>query len=42
MVITDTLAFFIVLLVNDFIRAVLVRYLNNWWCWDLEYSFVSA
>ncbi|KAG7318566.1 hypothetical protein KOW79_018321 [Hemibagrus wyckioides] len=39
MVISDTLTVFIVLLVNDFLRAVVIRLLNHCWCWDLEYTF---
>ncbi|KAB5528328.1 hypothetical protein PHYPO_G00139000 [Pangasianodon hypophthalmus] len=39
MLITDTLTFYIVLLINDFFRAVVIRFLNHCWCWDLEYSF---
>ncbi|KAK3514512.1 hypothetical protein QTP70_018655 [Hemibagrus guttatus] len=39
MVISDTLTVFIVLLVNDFFRAVVIRLLNHCWCWDLEYTF---
>lgn len=42
MVISDTLTVFIVLLVNDFLRAVVIRFLNHCWCWDLEYTFVSV
>ena len=32
---------YITLLIGDFLRAVLVRFLNYCWCWDLEAGFVS-
>lgn len=42
MLISDTLTIYIVLLINDFTRSVVIRFLNHCWCWDLEYSFVSV
>lgn len=42
MLLTDTVTFYVVLLINDFGRAVVIRYLNDYWCWDLEYTFVSV
>ncbi|XP_060763994.1 transmembrane channel-like protein 1 [Neoarius graeffei] len=39
MLISDTLTIYIVLLINDFTRSVVIRFLNHCWCWDLEYSF---
>ncbi|GAA6109836.1 transmembrane channel-like protein 1 [Tachysurus ichikawai] len=39
MVISDTLTIYIVLLVNDFLRAIVIRVFNSCWCWDLEYTF---
>ncbi|XP_017306790.1 transmembrane channel-like protein 1 [Ictalurus punctatus] len=39
MLVVDTLTFYTVLLINDFFRAVVIRFLNDYWCWDLEYTF---
>lgn len=41
LIISDTMTTYITLLIGDFLRAVLVRFLNNCWCWDLEFGFVS-
>lgn len=27
--------------ITDYIRAVFIRYLNNYWCWDMEVRWVS-
>ncbi|KAA0716972.1 Transmembrane channel-like protein 1 [Triplophysa tibetana] len=42
LIISDTMTTYITLLIGDFFRAVLVRFLNNCWCWDLEYGFCWA
>ncbi|XP_069820362.1 transmembrane channel-like protein 2-B isoform X1 [Dendropsophus ebraccatus] len=39
--VSDTQMTFIMILVGDFGRAVIVRFLNNCWCWDLESGFPS-
>nr|DBA28056.1 TPA: hypothetical protein GDO54_008470 [Pyxicephalus adspersus] len=39
--VSDTQMTFIMILVGDFARAVIVRFLNNCWCWDLEAGFPS-
>uniref|UniRef100_A0AAR2JGI6 Transmembrane channel-like protein n=1 Tax=Pygocentrus nattereri TaxID=42514 RepID=A0AAR2JGI6_PYGNA len=41
LIISDTMTTYITLLIGDFLRAVLVRFLNHCWCWDLEYGFPS-
>uniref|UniRef100_A0A672RHR6 Transmembrane channel-like protein n=1 Tax=Sinocyclocheilus grahami TaxID=75366 RepID=A0A672RHR6_SINGR len=41
LIISDTMTTYITLIIGDFLRAVLVRFLNNCWCWDLEYGFPS-
>ncbi|XP_024908961.1 transmembrane channel-like protein 1 [Cynoglossus semilaevis] len=41
LIISDTMTTYITLLIGDFIRAVLVRFLNYCWCWDLEAGFPS-
>ncbi|XP_030647677.1 transmembrane channel-like protein 1 [Chanos chanos] len=41
LIISDTMTTYIMLLTGDFLRAVLVRFLNHCWCWDLEYGFPS-
>lgn len=41
LIISDTMTTYITLLIGDFLRAVLVRFLNYCWCWDLEAGFVS-
>ncbi|XP_053328208.1 transmembrane channel-like protein 2-B [Spea bombifrons] len=39
--ISDTQVTYITILMGDFGRAVIVRFLNYCWCWDLEYGFPS-
>ncbi|XP_056379128.1 transmembrane channel-like protein 2-B isoform X3 [Hyla sarda] len=39
--VSDTQMTVIMILVGDFGRAVIVRFLNNCWCWDLESGFPS-
>ncbi|XP_040181224.1 transmembrane channel-like protein 2-A [Rana temporaria] len=39
--VSDTQMTYLMILVGDFGRAVLVRILNNCWCWDLEGGFPS-
>ncbi|KAM9858168.1 transmembrane channel-like protein 1 [Aulostomus maculatus] len=41
LIISDTMTTYTTLLVGDFLRAVLVRFLNYCWCWDLEAGFPS-
>uniref|UniRef100_A0A7N6ASH8 Transmembrane channel-like protein n=1 Tax=Anabas testudineus TaxID=64144 RepID=A0A7N6ASH8_ANATE len=41
LIISDTMTTYITLLIGDFLRAVLVRFLNSCWCWDLEAGFPS-
>ncbi|KAL3062915.1 hypothetical protein OYC64_002665 [Pagothenia borchgrevinki] len=41
LMISDTMTTYITLLIGDFLRAVLVRFLNYCWCWDLEAGFPS-
>ncbi|CAL9708484.1 unnamed protein product [Knipowitschia caucasica] len=41
LIISDTMTTYITLLIGDFFRAVLVRFLNYCWCWDLEAGFPS-
>lgn len=41
LIISDTMTTYITLLIGDFLRAMLVRFLNYCWCWDLEAGFVS-
>ncbi|KAK9974876.1 hypothetical protein ABG768_022944 [Culter alburnus] len=41
LIISDTMTTYITLLIGDFLRAILVRFLNNCWCWDLEFGFPS-
>ncbi|KAI4889491.1 hypothetical protein NFI96_020480, partial [Prochilodus magdalenae] len=41
LIISDTMTTYITLLIGDFLRAVMVRFLNHCWCWDLEYGFPS-
>ena len=33
---------YLTILIGDFARAVIVRFLNYCWCWDLEAGFVST
>ncbi|KAG7241501.1 hypothetical protein INR49_025702, partial [Caranx melampygus] len=41
LIISDTMTTYITLLIGDFLRALLVRFLNYCWCWDLEAGFPS-
>ncbi|KAM9743633.1 transmembrane channel-like protein 1 [Menidia menidia] len=41
LIISDTMTTYITLLIGDFLRALLVRFLNHCWCWDLEAGFPS-
>uniref|UniRef100_A0AAY4CZ08 Transmembrane channel-like protein n=1 Tax=Denticeps clupeoides TaxID=299321 RepID=A0AAY4CZ08_9TELE len=41
LIISDTMTTYITLLIGDFLRAVMVRFFNYCWCWDLEYGFPS-
>lgn len=41
LLISDTMMSYSTLLIGDFFRALLVRFLNYCWCWDLEAGFVS-
>lgn len=41
LIISDTMTTYVTLLIGDFLRALIVRFLNYCWCWDLEYGFVS-
>ncbi|KAG7481199.1 hypothetical protein MATL_G00064500 [Megalops atlanticus] len=33
---------YLTILIGDFLRALIVRFLNYCWCWDLEAGFVSV
>ncbi|CAL8346981.1 unnamed protein product [Lota lota] len=39
--VSDIQVTFLTILIGDFLRAVLVRFLNYCWCWDLEAGFPS-
>lgn len=39
--VSDIQVTYLTILVGDFMRALLVRFLNYCWCWDLEAGFVS-
>ncbi|XP_061673792.1 transmembrane channel-like protein 1 isoform X2 [Syngnathoides biaculeatus] len=41
LIISDTMTTYATLLIGDFLRAMLVRFLNYCWCWDLEAGFPS-
>ncbi|XP_063050153.1 transmembrane channel-like protein 1 [Engraulis encrasicolus] len=41
LIISDTMTTYVTLLIGDFLRALIVRFLNYCWCWDLEYGFPS-
>uniref|UniRef100_A0A3Q3N4L7 Transmembrane channel-like protein n=1 Tax=Labrus bergylta TaxID=56723 RepID=A0A3Q3N4L7_9LABR len=41
LIVSDMQVTYLSILIGDFIRAVLVRYLNYCWCWDLEAGFPS-
>ena len=40
--VSDIQVSYLTILIGDFARAVIVRFLNYCWCWDLEAGFVSA
>lgn len=40
--VSDIQVAYLMILIGDFGRAVLVRFLNYCWCWDLEAGFVST
>ena len=40
--VSDIQVTYLTILIGDFLRAVLVRFLNYCWCWDLEAGFVST
>lgn len=42
LVVSDIQVSYLTILVGDFLRAVIVRFLNYCWCWDLEAGFVSV
>ncbi|KAK2837519.1 hypothetical protein Q5P01_014731 [Channa striata] len=39
--VSDVQVAYLMILIGDFLRAVLVRFLNYCWCWDLEAGFPS-
>ncbi|MEQ2218725.1 Transmembrane channel-like protein 2-A [Xenoophorus captivus] len=39
--ISDIQVTYLTILIGDFARAVIVRFLNYCWCWDLEAGFPS-
>uniref|UniRef100_A0A8C4X500 Transmembrane channel-like protein n=1 Tax=Erpetoichthys calabaricus TaxID=27687 RepID=A0A8C4X500_ERPCA len=39
--VSDIQVLYITILIGDFLRAVIVRFLNYCWCWDLEAGFPS-
>ena len=39
--VSDIQVTYLTILIGDFARAVIVRFLNYCWCWDLEAGFVS-
>ena len=38
--VSDIQVSYLTILIGDFARAVIVRFLNYCWCWDLEAGFV--
>lgn len=40
--VSDIQVSYLTILIGDFARAVIVRFLNYCWCWDLEAGFVSV
>lgn len=42
LIVSDIQVTYLTILVGDFMRAVIVRFLNYCWCWDLEAGFVST
>ncbi|XP_027888483.1 transmembrane channel-like protein 2-B isoform X1 [Xiphophorus couchianus] len=41
LIVSDVQVTFLTILVGDFLRAFIVRFLNYCWCWDLEAGFPS-
>ncbi|XP_061905596.1 transmembrane channel-like protein 2-B [Entelurus aequoreus] len=41
LIVSDIQVTYLTILIGDFVRAVLVRFLNYCWCWDLEAGFPS-
>ncbi|XP_078027221.1 transmembrane channel-like protein 2-B isoform X2 [Epinephelus lanceolatus] len=41
LIVSDMQVNYLTILIGDFVRAVLVRFLNYCWCWDLEAGFPS-
>uniref|UniRef100_A0A3Q4BGZ3 Transmembrane channel-like protein n=1 Tax=Mola mola TaxID=94237 RepID=A0A3Q4BGZ3_MOLML len=41
LIVSDIQVTYLTILVGDFVRAVIVRFLNYCWCWDLEAGFPS-
>ncbi|CAJ1067956.1 transmembrane channel-like protein 2-B [Xyrichtys novacula] len=41
LIVSDMQVTYLTILIGDFVRALLVRYLNYCWCWDLEAGFPS-
>ncbi|XP_076020797.1 transmembrane channel-like protein 2-B [Genypterus blacodes] len=41
LIVSDIQVTYLTILIGDFLRAVLVRFLNYCWCWDLEAGFPS-
>lgn len=42
LIVSDMQVTFLTILIGDFARAIIVRFLNYCWCWDLEAGFVST
>lgn len=40
--VSDIQVTYLTILIGDFARAVIVRFLNYCWCWDLEATYVRA
>ncbi|KAJ0067582.1 hypothetical protein NL108_008613, partial [Boleophthalmus pectinirostris] len=41
LIVSDMQVTYLTILIGDFVRAVIVRFLNYCWCWDLEAGFPS-
>uniref|UniRef100_A0A672JM01 Transmembrane channel-like protein n=1 Tax=Salarias fasciatus TaxID=181472 RepID=A0A672JM01_SALFA len=41
LIVSDVQVSYLTILIGDFVRAVVVRFLNYCWCWDLEAGFPS-
>ncbi|XP_035514021.1 transmembrane channel-like protein 2-B [Morone saxatilis] len=41
LIVSDIQVTYLTILIGDFVRAVIVRFLNYCWCWDLEAGFPS-